>query len=143
MLCENEHFNFMHKGHNFQDWWLAFQKSLLPTVLQWRLLLDVAARNYCMHATNIPWNLNIVLQLSCEAVLKISIKNIENCRRKSKKGPILVGPFLLTVCHSTHATIIPRARIFGEQLQVTLRLYQLRLSLLFFMDDPLYEIISG
>ena len=85
MLCENEHFNFMHKGHNFQDWWLAFQKSLLPTVLQWRLLLDVAARNYCMHATNIPWNLNIVLQLSCEAVLKISSKNIENVGENRRK----------------------------------------------------------
>ena len=34
--------------------------------------------------------LNIVSQLSCEAKLKILSKNIEKCRRKSMKGPILV-----------------------------------------------------
>ena len=33
---------------------------------------------------------NIASQLSCEAMFKISNENIEKCRRKSKKGPILV-----------------------------------------------------
>ena len=33
--------------------------------------------------------LNIASQLSCEAMLKILSKNIEKCRRKSKKGPYL------------------------------------------------------
>ena len=43
--------------------------------------------------------LNIVSKLNCEAMLKIASKYIHNCR-KSKKGPILVGPFLLNLCHS-------------------------------------------
>ena len=34
--------------------------------------------------------LSIALQLSCEAMLKISNKNIEKCWRKSNKGPIFV-----------------------------------------------------
>ena len=34
--------------------------------------------------------LNIASQLSCEAMLKIPSKKIEKCRRKLKKGPILV-----------------------------------------------------
>ena len=39
-------------------------------------------------------------------MLRNSSKNIENCRRKSKKGqildlgPILIGLFLLNLCHS-------------------------------------------
>ena len=32
---------------------------------------------------------SIVSRLSCEAMFKISSKNIEKCRKKSKKGPIL------------------------------------------------------
>jgi len=39
-----------------------------------------------------------VSQLSCVAMLKISSKNIEKCRRKSKKGPILVLPWLVISC---------------------------------------------
>ena len=36
-------------------------------------------------------SLNIIVsQLSCEAMLKISSKNVKKCRRKSKKEPILV-----------------------------------------------------
>ena len=38
---------------------------------------------------------NLISQLSCEVMLKISSENIRKCRRKSKKGPILIGPFLL------------------------------------------------
>ena len=34
--------------------------------------------------------LNLALQLGCEAMLKISSKNIEKFRRKAMKGPILV-----------------------------------------------------
>ena len=34
--------------------------------------------------------LNIVSQLSCKAMLEISSRNIEKCRRESKKGPTLV-----------------------------------------------------
>ena len=42
--------------------------------------------------------LNISWQLSCGAILKISSKNIEKCRRKSKKGPILVLFLLILSC---------------------------------------------
>ena len=33
---------------------------------------------------------SLASQLSCETMLKTSNKNIEKCKRKSKKGPILV-----------------------------------------------------
>ena len=41
---------------------------------------------------------NIAILLSCEAMLKISSKNIKKCRRKSKKGPILVLSWLVLSC---------------------------------------------
>ena len=41
---------------------------------------------------------SLALKLSCGAMIKISSKNIEKCDKKSKKGPILVGPFLLNLC---------------------------------------------
>ena len=52
--------------------------------------------------------LNIASQLSCEAMLKMLSKNIEKCKRKTKKGAILVrsyqdrtkiGPFFNFILH--------------------------------------------
>ena len=53
-------------------------------------------------------NLSTASQLSWETLFKISSKNIEKCRRKTKKGPILVlsyqdrtkiGPFFDFLLH--------------------------------------------
>ena len=41
---------------------------------------------------------SIASQHSCEAKFKISSKNIEKCRRNSKKGPILVISWLVLSC---------------------------------------------
>ena len=41
---------------------------------------------------------NIIKHLSCEAMLEMSSKNIEKCRRKSKKGAILVIASLVLSC---------------------------------------------
>ena len=45
--------------------------------------------------------LKIASQLSCEAMLKILSKNIEKYRiqERTNIGPILIGPFLLNLCH--------------------------------------------
>ena len=58
-------------------------------------------------------------------MFKISSKNIEKFRRNSKKGPILVihiliGPFLLNLCHGYHEVILPSTQGLAALISVAL-----------------------
>ena len=48
---------------------------------------------------------SVAPQLSCEAMFKISTTNIKKCTEKIEEmtnfGPILIGPFLLNLCHGS------------------------------------------
>ena len=63
--------------------------------------------------------LNIASQLSCEAMLKTLSKNIEKCRRKSKKGPILILSRLVLSCLIFVTVIASGVRIMSAYVKLS------------------------